>query len=250
MMNLEGYLCTTTGAYSMPPEDNEETLDPVQATDQGAEQDSQAESDTATPPADAPPADPHKELEKLRRELEKTRREAAKHRTDGKSKETALEDLKASLAKALGLQKEDADPEKLQQQLGELQSKYRQERLRGAFAKAAAAAGVDEDMSFALLSINGELNDLDIEDAGLQAELTLRLTELAKDKPRLKLEAPATPAGKKEPPKEVDVPASGPELKDAKDPPITRDMLAKMTPDEMNKNWDKIQAALRSGTLK
>lgn len=204
------------------------------------------------------PAELKKQLERTKRDLERANKEAAKSRTERKGDRDALEELRKGLAKALGLaEEESADPKKLQTELAELKGKYQTERLKGAFAKAAKAAGVDEEISYALMSLNGELADLDVEDKSLAAEIQLRLEELKDKNPRVRLEA-STPAPKTEEKakRKAEAPqvpdASSAEMKTNAEPALTAEMIRNMTPDQINdpKNWDRIAAALANNTLK
>ena len=192
-----------------------------------------------------------KQLVKLQRDLTKANQEAAKNRVDGKSKEQALEDLKKSLAGALGLtEAESADPKKLATELDDLRSKYRLERLKGAFGKAAADAGVDEEISFALMSINGDLIDLDVDDKSLKAELVLRLKDLKDRNPRVAIAQAAAVVAED---KKADKPApqavdrSGAEFKGGNEQPLTRAMIKAMTPEQINANCEKIQVVMSKG---
>lgn len=201
------------------------------------------------------------DFERTQRELEKVRKEAASNRVKGTQAEQALEGLKQALAKSLDIQTEEPKaPEELvkdlQSQLEETRNKYRQERLRGAFDKAAAQAGVDTEIAFAVMTLAGDLDNLDVEDASLTAELQVRMDAVAKRNPRIKLQvaAPATPATepeKKPTPPAPQVPVSGTEFKGQDEVPLTRQMIKNMTPEEINDpvNWARISAALEKGLL-
>jgi chromosome segregation ATPase len=215
------------------------------------EVDSSAEGSKST--QDTPKGEAKEEktesVDDLKREIEKLRRENAKHRTEGKTKAERLEELRKSVNKALGVdEKEEVDPKKLESELNDLKTKYRTERLKGAFAKAARSADVDEDIAFALMTINGDLDDLDVDDKSLKSEIELRLKALAEKNPRVKLGTGDKKEEKKSPPKEV--PPSSVEIKGgSQETPITRETLKKMTPAEINKNFDRIAKLLEQNKL-
>jgi hypothetical protein len=195
------------------------------------------------------------DLTKLNKELEKTRKEAASRRVEGQDKEKALKDLRDQVAKSLGLEVEDqaADPKQLAAQIDELKGKYRAERLKGAFERVARNADVDVELALALMTLKGDLADLDLDDSGLEAELKERIESAKERNPRISLNTqaakPAEEKKKKEAPAPV-VAANAAEITGGGDPPLTRAMIAKMTPDEVNQNFERITKALAAGTLK
>lgn len=148
----------------------------------------------ADPPGGDPPKDPPKlDLDAALKELEKVRKEAAKHRTEKNEKDAKVkelegqfEEMKKGLAKLVGLEKDEPNPEELTGKINELTEKYRQERLQNRFNKIAGKNEADADLTWAYLFANGKLNDLDVEADDFETKLVERVQEALEANPKLK----------------------------------------------------------------
>jgi len=134
----------------------------------------------------------------LRTELARARKEAAKYRTEGKKNServTALESQMKSIAKALGQDGQDPDPEQLQRQLGEERARFRQERLRNLVTSAAGKEKADAQLAWALLHASGDLDNVDIAADDLDEQIAQRVKAAVEGNPRLKLDDGAARGG-------------------------------------------------------
>lgn len=131
--------------------------------------------------------------DQLQAELAKVRAEAAKHRVSANDATTALEALRNSLAKALGLKTDGSeDPEKV---IVDLQSKYRQERLHNSFLRAAAEVKADAGLAWAVISTNGKLDKFSPDSETLDADMIKEVREMVKANPKLSTTEPPKNSG-------------------------------------------------------
>lgn len=201
------------------------------------------------------------DLERLTKELKEVRKEAAENRVKSKQSEQSLDGLRKALAQSLGLEPEaEKDPkalvDELQKKLDTTTARYRQERLRNEFARAARSMQVDEEIAYAVMTINGDFEGLDLDDTALRSELAARITEAVKRNPRIQMQKEQPVAESvteaKQDKKAPEIPKSGTEFSQHGDAPLTRAMIDKMTPDEINNPdmWKRIQHALAHNLLK
>lgn len=178
----------------------------------------------------------------LRKELEKVRKEAAKYRTERKSYAEQIESLKAQIAKALGLKgDEPPDPDKLAKELESVRTRYRRERLRNALYRQASRLEADPELTWAVLYASGDLDNLDVDEEDFESQVAERVQAALEAHPKLKV-TPTKPG--------VGGPTNpGPDGGN-KPTVYTREQLQRMSPDEINANWDEIQKQLRAGIIK
>jgi len=185
---------------------------------------------------DPEPGDGGRDLDPaaLRRELERARKEAAKYRTERKQWQDQLQQLRDTVAKALGIKDDkEIEADKLAGELQQLKARYRQERLRGAFWRLADKLGADGELAYAYLYAAGDLDDLDVDAEDFEELLGQRIQSAIKANAKLRKDAP--PAGK-----------SGAEFGGGGDGTLTLDQIRAMTPEQINANWDRIQKVLES----
>jgi uncharacterized coiled-coil protein SlyX len=189
------------------------------------------------------------ERTRLQKDLESTRREAAKHRTEGNKQAEQLTQLTKAVAVALGLQAEaqPPDPAKLQQEVADLRGRYRTERIRNAYQASIHEEQADPELTWAYLTVKGQLDDLNTDDDTFAAEVRERIREAVKNQPRLKV-TPTVVEVPKVDTKTVDVPTvtkSGAELQRAgSEQVLTLDAIKTWTPDQINAHWKEIAALL------
>lgn len=176
------------------------------------------------------------DLDALRQELERARKEAAKYRTERKQWQDQLQQLRDTVAKALGIKSEDQlDAERLSRELEQLRSRYRQERLRGAFFRLAGELGADAELAYAYLAAAGDLDDLDVDAEDFQELLKQRIQSALAAKPKLRSDppAPAKSGG--------DFGGGG-----SQDGLLTLEQIKAMTPEQINANWERVAKSLQA----
>ncbi len=145
-------------------------------------------------------------------------------------------DLKAALQKQRDAEAAaQTETQRLQAQLSEYQrreqtweTQRREQALQIAVQAAAQKVGiVDADVALALVR-----DGIEFDANGMPQGVEAAVTELARQKPYLRVGA----SGGSNPTN----PARGGQT-------LTREAIAKMTPDEINRNWDAVQAALEKG---
>lgn len=146
------------------------------------------------------------------------------------------DDLRALVKAAKERQaSEQTEAQKLQAQLADaqkrsqaLETKLREQALQLAVQAAAQKVGiVDADVALALVR-----GSIEFDANGVPQGVEAAVTELARQKPYLRVGA----SGGSNPTN----PARGGQT-------LTREAITKMTPDEINRNWDAVQAALEKG---
>ena len=146
------------------------------------------------------------------------------------------DDLRALVKAAKERQaSEQTEAQKLQAQLADaqkrsqaLETKLREQALQLAVQAAAQKVGiVDADVALALVR-----DGIEFDANGMPQGVEAAVTELARQKPYLRVGA----SGGSNPTN----PARGGQT-------LTREAIAKMTPEEINRNWDAVQAALEKG---
>lgn len=161
------------------------------------------------------------------------RDEAAKYRVGQKRLQEQFDALKDGIAKALGLKPDEKDPEALSKQLAELNAKYRQERTANAFQRAAAKLGADAELTWAVLQVQGKLSELDPDADGFADQLAALVEAAIKANPKLKAGTTPNQSG-------------GDFGGGAQGDTLTMEAIAKMTPDEINKDWPRISKLLEA----
>lgn len=122
------------------------------------------------------------------------RAENAKYRTERRDEKEKAEKLQIQLKaiqKALGLEGEEPDPDKLQKELQSSKSELRGLKIEIAFNKAAKKAGADEDLTYAVLHRRGVLDTLEL-DGTLSTALEELIEQELKNNPKLKAETGGT----------------------------------------------------------
>lgn len=137
--------------------------------------------------------------EEAQKEIQKLRREAAKYRTKGREMEDSYTALKATMAKALGLQ-DDTGDKALETELAGLREKYHQERLKGAYYRAAQKAGADVELTWAYLYANNILAEIDVGDDGFEQDVEARIMEALAKNSKLKAAYGGAASGGANPP--------------------------------------------------
>ena len=153
------------------------------------------EPDPKPEPKPEPKPDPEPEPktfdEKYVKEL---RDEAAKYRTERKEAKEQAEKLQnqiKSIQKAIGLEGEEPDADKLAKDLQSKESELRGLKIEIAFSKAAKKAGADEDLAYAVLHRKGALDALEL-DENLASALDGLIEQELKNNPKLKAETGGT----------------------------------------------------------
>lgn len=145
---------------------------------------------------DDPPKDDPKDKKELddegrRAETERARKEAAKYRTERNDLKKQVDELKAQQDKFKKLlggdDDDDLDPEKVKAEIAARESKIRELTIHNAFITAAQKAGADVELAWAVL--RDELRGIELEGDELTKELSDRITEALKSRPKLKAES-------------------------------------------------------------
>lgn len=126
--------------------------------------------------------------------VKELREEAAKHRTErnaAKEQAEKMQNQMKAIQKALGLEGEEPDAEKLQKDLQSKDSELRNLKIEIAFNKAAKKAGADEDLTYAVLHRRGALDALEL-DGTLSTALEELIEQELKNNPKLKAETGGT----------------------------------------------------------
>ncbi len=131
------------------------------------------------------------DVKALQAELKRVRNEAAKYRTDRKSDKAAMDKLRVQIAQALGIEAEDATPDKLAKELSDARGQLRKERIENQFTRLASTLDADPELTLAYMEHKGMLKDLDPSDEDFADELASRIKQALKANQKLK----ATPAG-------------------------------------------------------
>jgi hypothetical protein len=142
-------------------------------------------------PKTEPEPEPKTFDEKYVKEL---RDEAARYRTERKEAKEQAEKLQnqiKSIQKAIGLESEEPDAEKLEKELRTKESELRGLKIEIAFGKAAKKAGADEDLTYAVLHRKGALDALEL-DGNLASALDELIEQELKTNPKLKAEIGGT----------------------------------------------------------
>lgn len=113
------------------------------------------------------------------------RTEAAKHRTEKKRAEDQL----AKVLKALGVG-DEADPDKLKDQISEKDRRIRSLAIENAFGKVASKLGADPELTMAVLHRKGALDALDVDDEGFTSALEAEVKAALEANPKLKATDP------------------------------------------------------------
>jgi len=145
------------------------------------------------------------------------------------------DDLKALVKAAKERQaSEQTEAQKLQAQLeaaqkreGTLAAQLREQALQMAVQAAAQKVGI-VDAEVALALVRGQIT---FDDKGAPVEVEKAVSALAQAKPYLRAQGSGGSATN---------PARGGQV-------LTREAIAKMTPEEINRNWPAVQAALEKG---
>lgn len=206
--------------------------------DEGAP-DPKAGDEGAPDPKPEPKDDPNDRISVLEAELKRARDEAAKRRIGAKEAKAEKDSLVKSIAKALGIDDGDPDPEKLAADLEATRAENKQLKLGAEFAKAAKAVGADADLAWAVLQTSGEfVSTLDVNSEGISEDLESFLKTAIDHNPKLK-QGPGAPA------------KSGTDIKGGtQKKTFTREEVQAMTPDEINQNWDAISHQMEAGAIR
>lgn len=119
------------------------------------------ESDVAPTVEDSGTVEPVVETDTTAQQLAALRRENANWRTKFRESETSKTEQLKTIAKAMGLADDEADPGKLTEQLTSAKSEARQKALELAVYRAAGKAGVDGDRLLDSRSFLSSVNGLD-----------------------------------------------------------------------------------------
>jgi hypothetical protein len=160
--------------------------DPEPNTDPTPDPKSEPEPKTGDDPK--PDPEPKTFDEKYVKEL---RAENAKHRNEKKQyaeDKQKLENQIKSIQKALGLEDDEPDADKLQSELKAKETELRGLKIENAFSKVARKVGADEELTYAVLHRKGELNDLAL-DSELDKSLEVLVKQALEDNPKLKAES-------------------------------------------------------------
>jgi hypothetical protein len=164
--------------------------------------------------------------------------ELAKERAARKAAEKAAEASAAKLKEIEDAQKSEVDKlrertAEFEKQLAERDVREREQRVRVAAITSAAKLGyADPDDAMRLVDAAA----IEFDEAGEPANVGTLLADLLKAKPYLRSSA-ATASGSAD-------------LGNGGSPAFSAAQLKKMTPAEINQNWDAIQAAAKAGNLK
>ncbi len=123
--------------------------------------------------------------------VKELRDEAAKYRTERKQyadDKQKLENQIKSIQKALGLEGDEPDADKLQAELQAKETELRSLKIENVFSKVARKVGADEELTLAVLHRKGKLNDLDLGD-NLASSLEELVKQALEDNPKLKAES-------------------------------------------------------------
>lgn len=126
--------------------------------------------------------------------VKQLREEAAKHRKAKKAESERAQKLEMqvkAIQKALGLEDDEPDSVKLQEQLESLKQQLKEEKLRNKFTSAATKLGADPELTYAYLKHVGDLDDLDVEDAKFNDALEEVIESAIDAHPKLKAEKAA-----------------------------------------------------------
>lgn len=127
------------------------------------------------------------EIEEMQKQIKDLRKESAGYRTKKNEFEKELADLKDRLAKSLGLKEdEEADSNKLSDELTQLQGKYRQERLKNAFYRVGQKHEADTDLTWAKLYTDGALTEIDVDSEDFEEKLDALIKTTVANNPKLK----------------------------------------------------------------
>lgn len=118
--------------------------------------------------------------------VKKLRTEAAKHRTEKKKAEDQL----SKVLKALGVG-DEADPDKLKDQISQKDKRIRSLAIENAFGKVASKLGADPELTMAVLHRKGALDALDVDGEGFTAALEAEVKAALEANPKLKATDPA-----------------------------------------------------------
>lgn len=203
---------------------------PPQVTDPAATEPAAAGSQTDPEPEPQQEPEPEPQAAEPKTPRTVPVAELAKERAARKKAEDELKKLQdAQLSETDKLRKQVADYER---QIADAQTRDQESRVRIAVIGSAAKLGYsDADDALRLV----DRSAIEFDDAGQPINVDDLLGGLLKSKPYL-ASAHATPQG-------------GIDLGNAGAPAFTKAQIAKMTPDQVNANWDKIQQAAKSGKL-
>jgi hypothetical protein len=127
--------------------------------------------------------------------VEGLRQESAKHRVAAKSLKDEIDGLKSSLAKALGVGDDKADPAKLQEAITAKDAELRQLKVEGKVRGLAAKLSADADALLDSRSFVSSLADLDPSAATFEADLSVAMAAAIASNARLKIGGQAPPRG-------------------------------------------------------
>lgn len=128
--------------------------------------------------------------------VKRLRDEAAANRVKRKEAEDAQAATLDTIAKALGLKTDEADPAQLAEQLTASQAEARQLKVERAIERAARGAEADEDLVTAVLAHGGQLASLDPAAEGFAEAVAELVASTVEANPRLKNTAPAPGPGR------------------------------------------------------
>ncbi len=135
------------------------------------------------------------DVKALQSELKRARQEAAKYRNERKTDKAAMDALRVKVAQTLGIDAEDASPDKLAKDLSEARSELRKERLTNKFHTIATSLDADPELALAYMQYKGLLADLDPAEDDFASELESRIKTALKANAKLKATQTGTKSG-------------------------------------------------------
>lgn len=163
--------------------------------------------------------------EALKAEIAKLRRENASDRTNAKTKaaDDARKELAQTIGKALGLVEDETDPVKLAEQVAASTAEAKQARLELAVYQAAVASNVDATALLDSRTFLAKVADIDPSNT---TEIAAVIGEMALANPALAARTTTLPAPN---------PAQGSSGNGTPNGQLTREALAAMSPEQIDK---------------
>ena len=153
----------------------------------------QTGSETEAKTLESLPPEVQKLIRDARSENQRLRSERNSAREEGTQKDSQLK----AVLKALGLEKDAADPDELQKALAERDNQLRSLKVENAFGRVAKTHNADEALTLAVLSHKGALAGLDPDDAGFEKTLSDLVKAEVDSNPKLKVGQAPTKSGNK-----------------------------------------------------
>jgi ribosomal protein L29 len=151
------------------------------------EEDAVKAEDTTAQEADSKASGENAEVDSLKAEISRLRKEAAKSRTEKQSEKSQVDSLKKAIAQALGMEKDDVNPEQLAKDLAATRQQLRRERVGNAFMQVASKLDADAELTMAYMAHKGMLDDLDPDSEDFRDDLESKVKAAVKGNDKLKI---------------------------------------------------------------